>query len=232
MDILERCQAWTTRTKGLSEELSADASAVSAGSPTIVGHRGCRCAFRFSRFSGWSEIEGDLLDDRRVCVPAFPLEVAAAALALTGRAMRRGVPYAPVDYVAQAVLAAIVGVCGPRVFLSIAPGFGRSPCCCGWLWSARPRQARRRRFCRFVACWPCSKKAEPIDGGDARSDRSSCARGQVWKDGCNADRNPRGMLLWRDGAAGCLAPLGGGRSVRDLDPYAVEHPGLDGARLP
>jgi hypothetical protein len=29
------------------------------------------------------------------------------------------------------------------------------------------------------------------------------------------------MLLWRDGAAGCLAPLRGGRSLRDLDPYPV-----------
>src|SRR5258708_17528920 len=68
----------------------------------------------------WPSIDADLLDERRAPVPAFPLEVlpqpwrdwvSDAALSVD----------APVDYVAQAVLAAVGGGCGRRVWVRATP---------------------------------------------------------------------------------------------------------------
>src|SRR5262245_7542524 len=91
------------RTNGLNEAL-ASASAVTARSSNTED----ASAPHLSRSSGWSEIDGDLLDDRRVCVPAFPLELLPPPWRdWTSDAARAA--DAPVDYVAQAVLAAVAG---------------------------------------------------------------------------------------------------------------------------
>src|SRR5918994_1129645 len=71
--------------------------------------------------SAWPEVEGGLLDDRRVYVPAFPLDLLPPPWRDWVSDAARSVD-APADYVAQAVLAAVAGVGGSRVLLSVAPG--------------------------------------------------------------------------------------------------------------
>jgi Protein of unknown function (DUF3987) len=204
------------RTKGLSEA-PADASAVSA-----VAARSSNTedpgAPHLSRSSGWPEIEGDLLDDRRVYVPAFPLEPLPPPWRDWVSDAARSAD-APVDYVAQAVLAAVAGVVGSRVVLSIAPG---------WLEPLLLRLAvvgaastGKTPALLSVRRLLITLEREPGDGGDEPRRQIVLREARFEQMAATLARNPRGMLLWRDGAAGCLAPLGGGRSLRDLDPYAV-----------
>src|SRR5918993_1691286 len=108
------------RTEGLNEAL-ADASAVGAITARSSGTEDAG-APHLSRSSSWPEIEVDLLDDRRVCVPTFPLDVLPPPWRDWASDAARSAD-APVDYVAQAVLAAVAGVGGSRVLLSIAPGW-------------------------------------------------------------------------------------------------------------
>lgn len=198
------------RTKGLTEVL-AGASAVSA-----VTARSSDTEDASS--SGWSAIEGDLLDDRRVCVPTFPLDLLPSPWRdWVGDAARSA--DAPVDYVAQAVLAAVAGVGGSRVVLSIAPG---------WLEPLQLRlavvgAASTGKTPAFLSVRRLlvTLEREPGDDGDEPKRRIVLREARFEQMAATLARNPRGMLLWRDGAAGCLAPLGGGRSIRDLDPYAV-----------
>lgn len=166
---------------------------------------------------GWPAIAGDLLDDHRARVPAFPVDLLPSPWRDWVSDAARSAD-APVDYVAQAVLAAIAGVGGSRVVLSIAPGWleplllrlavvgaastGKTPA----LLSVRRLLVTLER----QACNGDEPKRQ-IVLREARFDQMAAT----------LVRNPRGMVLWRDGAAGCLAPLGGGRGIRDLDPYAV-----------
>jgi hypothetical protein len=203
-------------TKGLCKA-PADASAVSAITARSSDTEEA-AGPHLSAASGWPEIAGDLLDDRRGCVPPFPLEllpppwhdwVSDAARAAD----------APVDYVAQAVLAAVAGVGGSRVLLSVAPGWfeplllrlavvgaastGKTPA----LLSVRRLLATLER--------------EPGDDGGEPRRQIVLREARFEQMAATLARNPSGMLLWLDGKAGCLAPLGGGRDIRDLDPYAV-----------
>lgn len=204
------------RTKGLSEALS-DASAVNAVTARSSDTEDTVGPHLISS-SDWSAIEGDLLDDRRVYVPTFPLDLLPPPWRDWVSDAARSAD-APVDYVAQAVLAAVAGVGGPRVLLSIAPGWseplllrlavvgaastGKTPA----LLSVRRLLATLER--------------EPSDDGDEPKRQIVLREARFEHMAATLARNPRGMLLWRDGAAGCLAPLGGGRGIRDLDPYAV-----------
>lgn len=203
------------RTEELSEAPAGayDVGAVAARSSNTEAAG----APRLSCLSGWPEIEADLIDDRRVCLPAFPLELLPSPWRDWVSDAARSAD-APVDYVAQAVLAAIAGVGGSRVVLSIAPGWleplllrlavvgaastGKTPA----LLSVRRLLVTLER----QACNGDEPKRQ-IVLREARFDQMAAT----------LVRNPRGMVLWRDGAAGCLAPLGGGRGIRDLDPYTV-----------
>ena len=201
------------RTKGLTEALTGASavSAVTARSSNTVGP----C---LSPSSGWSAVEGDLLDDRQVCVPAFPLELLPPLWRDWVNDAARSAD-APVDYVAQAVLAAVAGVGGPRVFLSIAPG-----------WSA-PLLLRlavvgaastgKTPALLSVRLLLATLEREPIDGGEEPTRRIILREARFEQIAATLARNPHGMLLWRDGAAGCLAPLGGARSIGHLEHLAV-----------
>lgn len=204
------------RTKGLNEAL-ANASAGSAVTARLSGTEDA-VGPHLSVSSGWPDIEGDLLDDRRVCVPSFPLDLLPSPWRDWVSDAARSAD-APVDYVAQAVLAAVAGVGGPRVVLSIAPGWleplllrlavvgaastGKTPA----LLSVRRLLATLER--------------EASDGGGEPKRQIVLREARFEQMAATLARNPRGMLLWRDGAAGCLAPLRGGRGIRDLDPYMV-----------
>ena len=70
--------------------------------------------------SVWAPIDGDLLDERRAAVPAFPLEVLPQPWRDWVSEAARSAD-APVDYVAQALLAAVAGVSGTGVWVIVTP---------------------------------------------------------------------------------------------------------------
>ena len=155
----------------------------------------------------WSPIEADLLDERRAAVPAFPLEllpspwrdwVGAAALSAD----------APVDYVAQALLAAVAGVSSTGIRVCIthdwveelqlwlavvgAPSTGKSPA----LTSVRRLVYRLRR--------------PPIEPGDDRPLRDFILYDGSFNEMCDTlDDRRHGHVLWRGGAKGASRRCGG-----------------------
>ena len=70
-------------------------------------------------WAGWPEIDATLLEDGRGAVPAFPLDVLPPEWArwVEDTAQDAG---APIDYVAQAVLASVAALCGAGVMAQVA----------------------------------------------------------------------------------------------------------------
>ena len=73
----------------------------------------------------WPEMDMSLLDDARGAVPAFPLDVLPPSWArwVSDTAIAAG---APVDYVAQGVIAAVAAICGAGVQVQPRPGWSES----------------------------------------------------------------------------------------------------------
>ena len=211
---------WNQRTKARRER--ADTTAVTDGPALAVA-------------SPWSAIDVGLCWRQRhptataAVAPVFPLDLlpqpwrdwAGDAARLAG---------APVDYVAQALLASVAGLGGRRVVVIPTPGW-QEPL---RLWLAAvgapstgksPALASVRRL-----LWTL-EDASPGDG-------SAPPRRIVLRDGAvRAPRrracaqDPRGMVLWRDDAAalpGAARPAR--RSVRQLEPYGAQHRGHARAR--
>src|SRR5258708_32765795 len=98
------------RTKGRDEAFAGNpaVTAVITGSPGVAPE--------------WTAIESDLLDERRAAVPAFPLELLMPPWRDWVTAAARAAD-APVDYVAQAVLATVAGVSSARDWVGITEGW-------------------------------------------------------------------------------------------------------------
>jgi hypothetical protein len=120
----------------------------------------------------------------------------------------------PTDYVAQAVLAAVAGLCGAGVWVGVsavwsapvslwlaavgAPSSGKSPAL-----------APVRRLLRRLESEGTAGPRRIVVGRSHADVRNA------------TERNQRGVMLWRDEPAGCFAPLPGGGGVRELDPHPV-----------
>jgi hypothetical protein len=169
----------------------------------------------------WPTIDGDVLDERRAGVPAFPLGLLPQPWpAWVGAAARAA--DAPADYVAQAVLATAAGVSGTRVWICPSEG---------WI--------ERLHLWLAVVGAPSTGKSPALAlvGRLARAlerDRSlGHGRGEPWPRRIVVDdpavdgaiealhRGRHGKLLWRDGADGCFTPLKGMASARHLEGLAV-----------
>jgi hypothetical protein len=181
--------------------------------------------------SDWPGIEGAMLSEKTFAVPGFPLDALPAPWRtwITDTATSVNVP---IDYVAQAVLAAVAGVCGAGVRVSVSPVWS-SPLL---LWLAvvgapssgkSPALASVRRLLRVLESeeTPPRPVAETIDPGvpDWRKPRPPrIVAGGSLEAVLDAVRaNERGVILWRDEPEGCFAPLLAGSAVRQLDPYPV-----------
>src|SRR5258708_39325528 len=79
-------------------------------------------ASRTSLDSGWPELDASLLENRRAPVPSFPLGLLPACWRdwVNDTACSVG---APVDYVAQSLLAAGAGLCGAGVSVCVSPAW-------------------------------------------------------------------------------------------------------------
>jgi hypothetical protein len=73
---------------------------------------------------GWSEIEPSLLEDGRPLVPSFPLDVLPPPWRdwVVDTAHGAG---APDDYVAQALLSAVAGLCGAGVRAQVTSAWSK-----------------------------------------------------------------------------------------------------------
>jgi hypothetical protein len=161
---------------------------------------------------------GDALDTRRHSVPAFPLELLPQPWRdWIGDAAR--LAGAPVDYVAQAVLASVAGIGGRRVAVLPTPGW-QEPLRL-WLAAVGLSAAGKSPALESVSrqLWLLEGGRSDRSGGEPRSIKlpeAPFARVTEW-----LRRDRRGTVLWRDDAVACLAPPAGARSVRQLEPYAV-----------
>ena len=76
--------------------------------------------------AGWPALDPSLLEDGRPVVPAFPLDTVPQPWRewVSDTACGAG---APVDYVAQAVLGAVAGLCGAGVKACVTPSWSEPP---------------------------------------------------------------------------------------------------------
>ncbi len=163
----------------------------------------------------WSPIEGDLLDERRAGVPAFPLELLPSPWREWAGAAARAAD-APVDYVAQALLSTVAGVGSTGIRVHVTRD---------WV--------EKLRLCLAVVGAPSTGKSPamtlvrrvvhrlmkpPIAADDDRPPRDIILFDGSVDEICAAlDNRRHGHVLWRDGAAGCFAPLRGMSSARQFE---------------
>jgi hypothetical protein len=174
----------------------------------------------------WRGIDGALLEERSTAVPAFPLDLLPSPwrswIADTARSLN-----VPADYVAQAVLAAVAGICGAGVMVRVSSVWVEPL----WLWLAvvgapssgkSPALAAVRRLLSDL-----EKEDVAVDGIEPgapdpgrRSQRivGDSSLGAVLE---VMRENWRSAILWRDEPAGCFAPLVAGGGVRAVEPYLV-----------
>ena len=171
----------------------------------------------------WPELDISILEDKRGAVPPFPLDLLAQPWRdwVSDTASSAG---APADYVIQAVLAALAGLCGAGVAVRITPVWSEPMV----LWQAvvgEPSSGKSGALAsmrRLLGSIEAERRVHDDDvRREAHAERAKQAgahdafvRSQV----IVADTalqaiaeivsgNPRGVILWRDEPAG-LAQLG------------------------
>ena len=156
----------------------------------------------------WPEIDAGLLDDGRGAVPPFPIDLLPQPWRdwVADRARCAG---APVDYVAQALLAAVAGVSGAGVEVRITADWAEPLV----LWQAligtsssgkSPALAAVRRMLASVEAKARTSEGER-EGGPTRIVVGSPSIKALAR---LVSGNPRGVLLWRDRPSPWLAELG------------------------
>jgi hypothetical protein len=189
------------RTRGREEAL-ADASAVTA----VISP------------AGWPAIDGDLLDERRAAVPAFPLELLASPWREWVSAAARSADV-PVDYVAQALLAMVAGVSSTKVWVLFASGW-LEPLHL-WLAAVGAPSSGKSPALLLVRRLLNGLESEPIDG-QPPPPREIVLDQETLRATTRALAKARhGVLLWRDGPGGCFAPLRGMPDARHLDSFTI-----------
>jgi hypothetical protein len=174
----------------------------------------------------WPDIDGALLDGQTLAVPTFPFETLPLPWRTWIDDTARSVNV-PADYVAQAVLAAVAGVCGAGVWVRVSSVWS-DPL---WLWLAvvgapssgkSPALAPVRRLLNAL-----DKERAGAGGVEGaaptakRRPRGIVDRGSVETLLDHAFDNQRGVVLWRDEPAGCFAPLAAKGAIRALDPFPI-----------
>lgn len=177
----------------------------------------------------WPAIDGTLLEEKSVAIPAFPLKTLAPPwrvwIADTARSVN-----VPGDYVAQAVLASVAGICGAGVWVRVssvwvdplslwlsvvgAPSSGKSPAL-----------TAVHGLLHVLEREGSGIPAGAVDPDAPESSRRRPTRiigtGSLESLLDVTNENQRGVILWRDEPEGCFAPLASGTAVRKLDPFAI-----------
>jgi hypothetical protein len=169
---------------------------------------------------GWRDLDVSLLEERRAIVPAFPVDLLPQAWAdwVGDTASSAG---APVDYVAQSVLAAVAAVCGAGVLVIVTPAW----CEPMILWQALVGEASAGKSAGLSPMrrliWDLEMDG---DGGEeGRNAPTTASRRQILLD--NADLaaivdssdggGERGIAVWRD-MSSCWLPEAHRREERNV----------------
>lgn len=147
----------------------------------------------------WKDPDLSVLDDRRAPVPSVPLEGIAEPrrdwIADTHRATG-----APTDYVLQSVLAGVAAVCGAGVSVRVTPSWSEPLV----LWQAAVGEASSGKS---VALAAMRRLLETIEQERRAVDVPDAVPTQVVATDVDLSSladivagNPRGVLMWRDGA--------------------------------
>lgn len=157
----------------------------------------------------WPEIEPSLLDDGRPSVPSFPLDVLPAPWRswVADSAHSAG---APDDYVAQALLAAVAGLCGAGVRAQVGPAWSEPLV----FWQALVGEPSSGKTSALDAIRRPLATVETLlqrNVMPAKAERNP--RVVVGDAGFAAlveavKARPEGVLLWRDDPSAWLAGLG------------------------
>jgi hypothetical protein len=179
----------------------------------------------------WPDIDSSLLEDARGSVPRFPLEVLPPRWAQWVHDSAEAAA-APLDYVAQGLLAAVAAVCGAGVLARVSPSWSEPLV----LWQAlvgapssgkSPALAVTRRLLSRIEQELRVPDVEWTEHRDTVmppqivvSDSTLEALADV------VAANPRGVILWRDELAAWLASLGryangGGDRAHWLEAWAA-----------
>ena len=161
----------------------------------------------------WKDPDLSVLDDRRVPVPAVPLELLPepwrAWIADTERATG-----APADLVLQSVLAGVSAVCGAGVRVRVTPAW-EEPLV---LWQMAVGEASTGKS---AALAPMRRLLDVIEQEHRASDAADAVPSQVVATDADLSAlaeivsgNPRGVLLWRDGSADCIGTAEEGDGCR------------------
>ncbi len=175
----------------------------------------------------WPDIERALIDERSRGVPDFPFNTLPLPWQTWIKDTARSVNV-PADYVAQAVLAAVAGVCGAGVWVCVSDVW-TDPL---WLWLAVVGAPSSGKSPAIV---PVRKLLNALENESAAAEEvegeEPMAKGRppriVSGGGFETllDRvcdNQRGVLLWRDDPTGCFAPaVANGVRMHDQLPISV-----------
>src|SRR5258708_15424448 len=194
------------RTKGRDEALAGTraVTAVIAPSPEAAAE--------------WAPIDGDLLDERRASVPAFPLELLPSPWREWVSGAARSAD-APADYVAQALLATVAGVSGRGVWVVVTPTWIEQ--LQRWLAVVGAPSTGKSPALTRVRRMLYELEGERIEGLDAPPGHIAVSDNSLQAVVETLDRTWHGKLLWRDGAEGCFTPLKGMDTARQLETLDV-----------
>ena len=155
--------------------------------------------------SGWPEIDAALFDDGRGAAPDFPLELLPQPWRgwVADTAIGAGAPSA---YVAQALLAAVAGLCGAGAVVRLAPAWTEPLV----LWQAlvgRPSSGKSPALAPVRVL--LATLQEELAKGAAEGEKPFCllADGAAETLASALAAAPRGVMLWRDEPSGRLAFL-------------------------
>ena len=155
--------------------------------------------------SGWPEIDAALFDDGRGAAPDFPLELLPQPWRgwVADTAIGAGAPSA---YVAQALLAAVAGLCGAGAVVRLAPAWTEPLV----LWQAlvgRPSSGKSPALAPVRSL--LATLQEELAKGAAEGEKPFCllADGAAETLASALAAAPRGVMLWRDEPSGRLAFL-------------------------
>ena len=188
-------------------------------------------ASRTSLDSDWPELDASLLENRRAPVPSFPLELLPACWRdwVNDTAGSVG---APVDYVAQSLLAAVAGLCGAGVSVCVSPAWSE-PLVLWQMLVGGPSTGKSAALAPVRRLLAAIEQEFQAGAGAEDRRRILVTDGAVEALADAVDRNPRGVVLWRDDAAGWLQQFTCSDAPVDwADAWAAEAVKLPGRPAP
>jgi len=165
---------------------------------------------------GWPEIEPSLLEDGRPLVPSFPLDVLPQPWRgwVVDTAHGAG---APDDYVAQALLSAVAGLCGAGVRAQLTPAWSEPLL----LWQAlvggpsSGKTSALETIRQPLATVEKLLQRDAVAANPERNLRIVTGDAAVAALAAALTAHPVGVLLWRDDPSAWLAGLGREAKAKD-----------------